>query len=223
MNFMLSVACSMSIVVAAIIGAWRFKSINKDFRPFLFCLWLGLFNEILSLVAAKTIHNTAINGNIYVLCESLLLLWQFRRWGLFGRQRPVFYLIGGFLLAEWVIENFIIFSIVQFSSWFRIIYSFIIVLLSVSMLNRQILVEKGPLLKNPVALLCLAFIIYYTYKVLVETFWVYGLNESSTFQTKVYLILDYFNLFSNLIYALAVLWMPTKHRFTMPSSSPAPF
>jgi len=212
----------MSIVIAAIIGAWRFKNINAVFRPFLFCLWLGLLNEIVSLIAAKTIHNTAVNGNLYVLFESLLLLWQFRRWGLFGRHRAVFYLIGCILLLVWLFENFILFSIVQFSSWFRIIYSFIVVLLSVSMLNRQILVEKGPLLRNPVALLCLAFIIYYTYKVLVETFWLYGLNESSTFQTKVYLILDYFNLFSNLIYALAVLWMPTKHRFTMPFSSPAP-
>ena len=221
MNFILSVACSMSIVFAAIIGAWRFGKINPVFRPFLFCVWLGLLNEIVSIITARTIHNTAINGNVYVLCESLLLLWQFRQWELFGRQRWMVNAIGSFLVLAWVIENFMLFSIVQFSSWFRIIYSFVIVLLSVSMLNRQILVEKGPLLKNPVALLCLAFIIYYTYKVLVETFWVYGLNESTTFQTKVYLILDYFNLFSNLIYALAVLWMPTKHRFTMLSSSAA--
>lgn len=222
MSFLLSAIWSMSIGIAAIIACWRFRTIHPVFRPFIYCTWLAFVNEILSISMVKAIHSNAVNSNIYVLLESLLIVWQFRKWGLFERYKIIFRSILVVLLLAWITENFIVSSIGHFSSWFRIFYSFIIVLLSISLLNRLILREKGLLLKNPIALICLTFIIYYTYKVLVETFWVYGLNESSTFRSKVYFILNYINLFSNLIYALAVLWMPTKHRFTMPYSSAVP-
>jgi hypothetical protein len=222
MGFLLSAIWSMSIGIAAIIACWRFRTIHPVFRPFIYCTWLAFANEILSIIMVKTIHSNAVNSNIYVLLESFLIVWQFRKWGLFERYKIIFRCLLVVLLLAWITENFIVSSIRHFSSWFRIFYSFIIVLLSISLLNRLILREKGRLLKNPIALICLTFIVYYTYKVLVETFWVYGLNESSTFRSKVYFILNYINLFSNLIYALAILWMPTKHRFTMPYSSAVP-
>ncbi|MEP6749368.1 MAG: hypothetical protein ABJB86_16655 [Bacteroidota bacterium] len=222
MSYFISAISSLSIGIAAIIACWRFRKIHPVFRPFIYCIWLALANEILSIILVQTIRTNAVNSNIYVLLESLLIVWQFRKWGMFERYKIVFKLLLGLLVLAWFTENFMLFSIRQFSSWFRIFYSFIIVLLSISLLNRQILGDKGILLKNPVALICLSFIIYYTYKVLVETFWVYGLNESGTFRNKVYIILNYINLFSNLIYALAVLWMPTKHRFTMQYSSALP-
>jgi hypothetical protein len=66
-------------------------------------------------------------------------------------------------------------------------------------------------------LICNAFIIYFTFKILVEAFWLYGVNESVNFQAMVFDISSYINVFTNLIYALAVLWMPMKRVFTMPS------
>ena len=205
----------MSIIIAAAIGAWRFDDIHPSFRPFIYCIWLALVNESLSIGLIMTRHSNILNSNIYILLESWLIAWQFYNWGLLRRYKIVLPGLLVLLTLGWVAENFFIANILQFSSWFRIFYSFIIVLLSISLLNQHIVVEKEMLLKNPVALICLAFIIYYTYKVLVETFWVYGLNESTTFQSKVYFILNYINLFANLIYALAVLWMPIKHRFTL--------
>jgi hypothetical protein len=222
MSFLLSAIWSLSIGIAAIIACWRFSVIHPVFRPFIFYVWLAFANEILSIILAKVIHTNAVNSNIYVLLESLLLVWQFRKWGLFERYKIIFSGLLAVLVLAWAFENFIFSSIFRFSSWFRIFYSFIIVLLSISLLNRLILREKGFLLKNPIAMICLTFIVYYTYKILVEIFWVYGLNENSIFRSKVYFILNYINLFSNLIYALAVLWMPTKHRFTMGYSSAVP-
>lgn len=215
MSFLINVISSMSIVIAAIIGAWRYGEIHRIFRPFIYCVWLGLINEVLSIVFIYTHHSNAVNSNIYVLLESFLLVWQFYEWGLLRRYKFLFPGLLALLATVWTAENFIIASIFQFSSWFRIIYSFVIVLLSISLFNQQLLIGKKSLLKSPVALICAGFIIYYTYKVLVETFWVYGLNESVNFQSKVYFILNYINLFTNLVYAFAVLWMPTKHRFTL--------
>jgi hypothetical protein len=216
MSFVLSIVTSLSIGIAAIIAVFRFGNIHPVFRPFIYCIWIGLITEIVSIILAHAIRNSAVTSNIYVLLESLLITWQFCKWGLFGSNKIIFPLLLAVLVLTWFLENFVFFSIRQFSSWFRVFYSMVIVLMSISELNRQIVRERGMLLKNPEALICLSFIIYFTYKVLVETFWLYGLNESSTFQSKVYFILNYINLFSNLIYALAILWIPTKRRFTLP-------
>ena len=215
MSFLINAFSSLSIVIAAIIGAWRYSAIHRIFRPFIYCVWLGLFNELLSLVLIYSNNSNIVNSNIYVLAESWLITWQFYEWGLLRRYKILFPGLLALLAITWMTENFLIASLLQFSSWFRIIYSFVIVLLSISLFNQQLLVGKKSLLKSPVALICAAFIIYYTYKVLVETFWVYGLNESVNFQSKVYFILNYINLFTNLVYAFAILWMPTKHRFTL--------
>ncbi len=48
-------------------------------------------------------------------------------------------------------------------------------------------------------------------------FWLYGLRFSKEFLMNVTTILIYINLFTNLVFALAVLWMPAKHRFSLPS------
>jgi hypothetical protein len=207
---------SFSIGLAAIIGGLRYNRINPAYYPFLYCCWIGLMNECISFIESYKGHSNAINSNIYVLLEFILFIWQFYRWGFFGRHRywwPVpLIIIGG----VWIWENFFPYRLDRFSSYFRVLYSFSLVLMSISILNRQIVREKQHLLKNPIALICLGTIIYYTYKVLVEAFWLYGLNQGSNFRNNVYLILAFINLFTNLIFALAVLWMPKKLRFTLP-------
>ncbi len=216
MSFWVGFFINITIGIPALISAWRFRVIHPVFRPFIYTTWLGIMNELISLPMMYAFHTNAVNSNIYVLIESLLIVWQFRLWDLFGKNKIIVPCLFVLLALTWLAENFFFFSISQFSSWFRILYSFITVLLSISLLNRQLVREKGGFLKNPVTLICLTYIMYFTYKVLVETFWVYGLNESSIFQDKVYVILTLINLFTNLMFALAVLWMPIKHRFTLP-------
>lgn len=77
--------------------------------------------------------------------------------------------------------------------------------------------EKKNILKNSIFLICAGFILYYTYKVFVGLFWLYGLNKSMEFTLNIVIIMIYINFITNLIYALAFLWMPTKHRFSLPS------
>lgn len=84
------------------------------------------------------------------------------------------------------------------------------------MINRIIITERKSLIRNPVFIICLAFIIYFTYKVLLEIFWLYGLNSSREFRVEVYNIFKYINLFANLIYALAILWIPRKREYMLP-------
>lgn len=217
MNYTIRLILSFAIGIPVIISWVRFKKINPTYYPFIFCLWLGLLNEILSYILSRVFHSNAINNNIYVLLESFLITWQFHEWKLFSRLKSLYIVLLCIFSATWIVENFIISKISYFSSYFRILYSFVIVLMSISLLNFLLVRERKSLLLNPVFLICATFVVYYTYKVLVEAFWVYGLNSSKEFRVQIYEIFVFINLFSNLTYTLAVLWMPTKQRFTLPS------
>lgn len=217
MSYDLLTIFSFSIAIAAIIGLIRFKKINPAYYPFLFCIWLAFLNEILNYILARTIKNNIPNNNIYVLLESLLITWQFKRWGLFQRTNYLYFLLISLYVTAWVIEIFFVFTINQMTFYFQIFYSFIVVLMSIHIINRLIVRERKNVLKNPVFLICLAFVTYFTLRVLILTFQLYGTNLSREFRVNVFYSMIYVNLLSNLIYALAVLWMPTKQRFTMPS------
>ena len=212
----LIVVFSFSIAIAAIIGWIRFKKINPTYYPFVICIWIGLLNEIISYFVIRSGHSNAINNNIYVLVEAILFTLQFKRWGLFQYNRRLFPTLILIFIAAWLVQHLYISKITVIRSEFRILYSFALVLMSISQLNKTLSREKKSLLKNSIFLICIGFILYYTYKIIVEAFWVYGLNNSRDFRNNVYLILAYINLISNLIYAMAILWTPAKHRFSLP-------
>ena len=207
---------SLSILIASVIGWVRFKKIDPAYYPFLYCLWIGTLNEIVSYVLVANHQTTALNNNIYVLFEPVLLVWLFKNWGSFRRTPQMFTALLILFPVLWIAENFFISTITHFTFYYRIFYSFVIVLLSIQIINRLIMTERKNILKNSIFLLCVGFVIYYTFSVLVQTFWLYGLNVSREFTLKVVFILLTINLFANLIYALAVLWMPTRHRFSLP-------
>jgi len=201
---------SFSIFVGTIIGWLRFKKIEPAFLPFIICLTVASLNEVASLIMTTCQANTAFNNNIYVLLEALLITWQFKTWGLFNRHRHLYTFILSLLAISWIVENFMTHNIFSITFCFRTLYSFIIVLMSIHINNNLILTYRYSLLKSPVFLICTGFIIYFTYKILVEAFWFYGLNVSRDFRINVYSLLTWINLFVNLIYALALLWIPKK-------------
>lgn len=216
MSYTVIVLFTLSILIPAVIGLVRFKKINSIYHPFLYLIWLGCFNELLSLTLIKFYFFNTITNNIYYLLEALLIFWQFKRWNLFHSYKKLFSLLVFLISIAWVINCFIVSKINVVASYYIIIYSFVIVLMSINMVNALLIREKRQLLKNPIFLICISFIIFYTYATLVEIFFIYGLTSSSEFRINIYHILSYFNLFSNLIYAIAILWMPRKQEFILP-------
>lgn len=94
---------SLSIAIAAIIGAVRYRRINPVYHPFIYCIWLGFINEILGYYISSIHGSNAINNNLYVLAECLLITWQFKKWGLFDRTRKLYYsILAGFLYSGWL-------------------------------------------------------------------------------------------------------------------------
>jgi hypothetical protein len=214
--YTLAVIFGFSILIAGIIACIRFQRINSSYYPFVFCIWVACINEILSYILGHTVHNTSVNNNIYILLEFLLFTWQFERWGIFKGYRRLLQAILIITVLFWLTENFYISKINRVTFYFRIYYSFLIVLMSITTINQLIISERKTVARNATFLICLGFLIYYTFKVLTQTFWLYGVSVSREFRLNVIYTMLYINLLANLIYALAVLWMPTKQRFSMP-------
>ena len=203
-------------MIPAIIGWVRFQKISPAFLPFLILTWVGAVNELLNftLVIGFKQYNI-INTNLYQLTEALLILWQFRRWRLFPSDRAYLSLFVSFVLF-FIIENLVNSKIyLGFNSYFHIFYSFVIVLLSINMMNHILMKERGFLLKNPIFITCCVFVIIFTYTVLVETFWAYGLSMSRAFRVELQNIFVIINLLCNIIYTLAIVWMPKRQAFTL--------
>ncbi len=215
MSFTLMIIFNFSILVAGLIAVIRYGKIHKSYRPVIYCVWVACFNEIISFVLAKNGYYTVINNNIYVLIEALLIIHFFNNIRVFKKNKVLFIIIFSCLILIWFLDNQFLKRITSVSSYFRILSSFVIVLLSIISLNNLLLTTRKNLIQNSVFLLCVGFIIYFTYKILVEVFWLYGLNVGRDFQLVIYRILSYINLFTNLVYALAILWMPRKQVFTM--------
>lgn len=206
---------SYSVGIGAIIGLIRCKTLPQAYLPFILLLWLGFLNEIVTTIIINEGYSNAINNNIYVLAESFLILWLFKNWALFNNNIKSLVAILFMYIIAWLCVNFIFFSIKSFSSYFNILYSLTTVLMSIHMINRLILEEKRKLIKSSIFLVAIGFIVFYTYNSLVEIFWVYGLNASKDFRIDVYRIMTYINLIVNLIYAIAVLWIPKKREYTL--------
>lgn len=214
-SFTIAVILSFSILIAAIISIIKFSRIRNTYRPFIYLVWIGGVNEIVSFLLIINRHYNIINSVVYGLCEAMLLLWFFRNLGIFNKNKLLFYLLLLLFLSLWVIESFFFKDFgARYNSYFGITYSLPVVLLSITAINR-ILFEEKDILKNPVFWICIGMIIYFTYKIVVDMFWLYGLKESKNFRQSVLTILMFINFLCNLIYAMAILWMRKKQAFTL--------
>ena len=202
-----------SIIPAVIIGIIRYRKISGTYYPFVYFCWLGLLTELFSSVGIKVFHTNAAVSNIYVLFEFLLLLWQFRDWGVF-RKTPDLYrlLLYGMPLA-WVVDTLIIHSISEFNSLYRVLYSLVLVVMSINYLNTLFFEETRNILRNPRVLIILAWMIYFSFKVLTEIYFLFQFAKLKELFHWVLVGLDIVNLLANFTFAVAMLWVPKKDNF----------
>lgn len=217
MNFYVVVLLSASVYIAGIIGLVRFRKLKQNYYPFIFFVWAGCINELISFLLVMNKDYTYINSNIYVLVASVLILIFFKTNDLFKDNRLLYYAIFSAFIAVWLYESFFRINIhKQIASYFRIFSSLVIILLSISLINSILLSSKERISKYAPFLICVGLILFYTYKTIVEAFSIYGLESSQDFQLYVWYISVFVNFIANLIYALAVLWIPKKQPSILP-------
>ena len=208
-----AVILGYSIAIAAVIGLIRFGKILPANQPFVFILWFGLLNHTLSVFFIHFFGNNSVNSNIYVLAESLLYLWLFRNWGSLGKKETFFRVLIFLLVVSWMIDNLVWHKITVVNSFFRILYSFLLIFLSIEQLNKLITSARKNLLFNSTFLICIGVLIYFSYKATIEVFFFIKLKASDRFYINIFVILVFVNFFVNLIFAWATLWIPRKQKF----------
>jgi hypothetical protein len=207
---------AFSILLPTIVSIIRFRSINIVFRPFVYLLWVGSFVELLTYVVGSIFKNSLMIGNVYVLIESIMLLWQFYAWNKYRSYRNKCLVFGIIFLVFWVVDNLVINDITRINSLFRVIYSFTIVLFSINQVNVVFSSERKNVLHNPAFLICMGLIFFFAFKAIFETIYVIGVKMSLDFYNTLMLLLTIVNLFVNIIYTIATLWIPKKLRFSLP-------
>lgn len=218
MNFALNAAFSFTVGIGAVIGWIRIKKTDPAFLPFLLLLWFGLLHELVSLWLVTSDYSNAITYNVFTLLEVELICFQFYKWGLFKESKRLLYFLQLFFAAVWLGEFVYRESLHVYFSYSIIVFAIFIVFMAINLVCEVMFTEPGPLLYQTKFLVCMGFIVYFTYTILIEVFWFYGLNKSTNFRLRVYELLSYINLFTNLLYAFATLWIPLKRAYILQSS-----
>jgi hypothetical protein len=205
-----------TICFALLIGIIRFHRILEGYKPFIYFLIIAFLNEVMSQVLSKALGSNAIGSNIYVLIEFLILLLLFRNWGYHTRKDRFYIIIGVIVSAIWILDSVIFHPLTKFNSIYRIVYSFVLIFLSIDEINFIIVSERRNVLKNSRFIICSVFIFFFSYKALVETFFLIEAPFSNDFYRHLVVISTFINLLANLTFILATSWMPTKQRFLLP-------
>ena len=197
MPYWVCVFLEFTILISIVISFVKFKQISRDYLPFVFSLWVTLISSVVGLYFSLFHRNNAAPSNIYFIVFCLLILWQFKQWKLFAGCPKAFYGLMGAFVASWVLDTFVVGSLFKFNPYARIIISFVIVILSIQ-------------------LILTAYIVLFTVKIITEFFWQYGVILGDDFMISIFYFYIFVNFLANLLYALAMLWIPVTTRYSWP-------
>jgi hypothetical protein len=208
---------SLSISFAVILGIVRFRRIDPSYYPFIFNISAALIVEIVTRIFMVTGHHKAFEValNIYSFVDFYLYFWLFHNWGLFNKNKTVFVSIASTSFIVWVTNNALTTGFVEPNFYFFILYSFGLIFFSVSTFNKEIVNDRKSIFRNAKFWICLGIIIFYSFFVLhCATNLSLFEHVSMEFRSNLQAINVYSNLLVNLLYAVAVIWIPRKRNYT---------
>jgi len=210
----------MALVVllsTGILAAVRMARIDSEYHPLVYILLSSGFHQLGDGVLKTQGYQTAMNDNIYGLLEFMLVTWQFYRWGLWRGRGLGVVVVVGVMITGWLVETIWRWDGLRVNSVFMVMRALVIILMSVQMFARVFYTQGVQLHRHPVFLVCLSFIIFYSYDSLVEFFWINGLQEQNMVRQRIFLLQSVVQLFTHLLLFVSFLWIPLKRVYSMPS------
>jgi len=216
MNPGLEFILSMSIVFPLILGIVRWKVIDTAYYPFIYNLLAVLLVEIIiKLLNHST--NVIKSVNIFSLVDFCLFAWLFHNWGLFNGNRKIFLLIIAGISVVWAYTSFFVTGFQHMNNLYLLIYSAALIFFSVTTFNKIVVHQRINIFTNARFWICIGIIIFYSFFILTRaTDLSTGVlkHVSKSFKDNLQLINTYSNLLVNLLYAVAVIWIPRKKNIT---------
>ena len=205
---------SLVVLIPLIIGLIRYRKMERSYQLIVLLMLMYLINETNNFLSIKLFKTNAINFNIFSLIEGLFIFYIFHLWGFLRKQKRLFILLQVGITLLWIIENLVFLKITEFSPYYRLVYSFIIVLLSVNQINYLIIHNSKNLLRNAQFLICITFLIFFMYQIVYEVAYVIR-HISPDYKTFGRTILSLFvdmNIIVNLLFAVAIFFIPEKEK-----------
>lgn len=214
-SFWIFVVSAFSISIPVMAAIARFPRLHRRYIPLAVLFATGLLNECISYFMINRYRNNLVNSNIYTLIEFCLFLWFFYR---IKNQQFIWILVAGSLgLAAWVTDNLWLHTLKDNNTIFRILSSCIILWLSMDKINQITFDVFRHSYKRTDLTLCLCFLVYYSYRTFIHIFNLFSVNLPAAFYANLWLILSLINLVTNLIYTIAILWIPKRQEFILRS------
>lgn len=205
---------NFSIAIPAFLVLFKINFAIRCYLFFILYLWAGFLNDTVSYAFIIKTQSNLLNSNIYTLLAWFITLAQFAVWNRKPVSHYLAFAVPGLLV--WLFDNVYLNNISDNNSIFRLFFSLVIVLFSLDQFNKIIIYEKAPLSRNPIFLICTAFILFFGSKAFLESFNLFHVGLSDLFFRKLFLILSVVNLLANLLYTYAILCIPRKQEFTLP-------
>ncbi len=216
MNPTVEFILSMSIIVPLSIGIVRWKVIDTSYYPFVYNLIAVLLVEVI----IKLLNNSTDvvkTVNIFSLADFCLFAWLFHNWGLFNGNKKIFLLIITGALALWIYITFFVTGFGNMNNPYLLVYSAALIFFSVTTFNKIVVHQRINIFTNARFWICIGIIIFYSFFILTRaTDLSTGVfrHVSKSFKDNLQLINTYSNFLVNLLYAVAVIWIPRKKNIT---------
>jgi hypothetical protein len=203
MIFWISIVLAATIILPAVAGIFRFRHIPVNDRWLVVFVWCGAVNEVTSLLTAFVFNSNAGTSNVYIIIETGVLLLLFYNWCTINIKSAAMMFITLSLL--WATDNFYFGSLQSFYGFYPLLYSLVMILLSMKLMLRTAAAEAGNVFTNGRYITGGVFMLYFAIKALTESFFVFDDGLSQELQTKLVFITLVTNALTNIIYVHAIL------------------
>lgn len=206
-----------SAILPFVVLLVKWKKIPRACLPLSIYIILSLFNELWADVVIRLGHYPLSRpvSNVYVLAEPVLLIWQFRNWKLFVGKTGLYRSILVALALAWI--TLVVFGtgIHSVTSWYRIVSFFVMTLIALANLHFIFVQNRSDFLRSTNFIVTAACIFFFSYRLVHEMFYMYGLDKDLGFLRDVYVIADLNNLIYTLLLAYALLWTDRKQPYLL--------
>ncbi len=206
-NFLLS----LSILFPFIVCLLRIRVMKKSYYPFVILIFGATFTELVAYYLAITFKTNLWFLNIYSLFESLILVYQFHRWGFMQTPKGHrFKVLFGLMIIAWLVDNLILSSIHTGNRYYLIAYSFMLVMLSIRQINQDMMSGKNMSDQLARLILCTAITLFFTFGIIRETFTVFAKGLQPSTHDRIFIIITITNVITNLIFAVGAYYIPKQ-------------
>lgn len=208
---LISIYVAYSAIIPFFAGIYKINQIQLKQRYFVYLLCIYFFTNIVGSIFLflNEAKFNSILSNVFVLIDFVYLYILISNW--LSKKVLVFeIIIVFFILLFWAYENLIFSKIDITNIYFRILYSFVISIKSIELINKTITVSRKKVWKNPYFIIASTFVLYYSYKAIYETVYLITLDKNPAFAINAFKGLLLVNLISYISYAIGILCMNKK-------------